>query len=81
MITNTLPNRSYLVETPHGMYRRNRRDLIVVPNSETESTRSPMSTETGDATVQPDRNDNSTVVWTRMSSGRISKPPNRLIED
>ena len=64
VVTNTLPHRSYLVETPHGTYRRNRRDLIVVPNSEPEreSARNSMLTDTGEAIQQPDTNDNTNVV-------------------
>ena len=79
VVTDALPNRSYLVETPHGAYRRNRRDLIAVPNNEPNDAETLKLTHTEDAT-DPARSSNDTgTVHTR--SGRISKPPDRLIED
>ena len=79
VVTEELPNRSYVVQTPHNTYRRNRRDLIVVPNSEFTCAGNSSLTSTEDNTEQPQSNDNNNVVQTR--SGRVSKPPNRLIED
>ena len=66
--------RSYLVATPDGTYRRNRRHLI----STTPPITTPMNQPTQEAENSPTvgiRRDN--IVQTR--SGRISKPPDRLI--
>ena len=79
VVTDALPNRSYLVLTPHGAYRRNRRDLIVVPNNEPNDAGTSKLTHTEDATEQAHSNNGADTVRTRY--GRISKPPNRLIED
>ena len=79
VVTEELPNRSYVVQTPHNTYRRNRRDLIVVLNSEFTCAGNSSLTSTEGNTEQPQSNDNNNVVRTR--SGRVSKPPNRLIED
>ena len=59
--------RSYSVNTPHGQVRRNRRDLIELPQS------TPMSDET---TTVP----SSSSVTPRRST-RQSRPPQRLISD
>ena len=72
-------HRSYLVETPHGAYRRNRRDLIIVPNNEPNDAGTLKLTHTGDATERARSSDDADTV--RTQCGRISKPPNRLIED
>ena len=60
--------RSYIVETPEGTYRRNRRHLVPLPttlNSERNSINAPSPPETLQGVSQ-----------TRC--GRISKPPDRL---
>ena len=76
VVTDELPHRSYLVQTQHNTYRRNRRDLIAIPNSEcTRNT----TTLTPSTEEQTDGSDSNVVVRTR--SGRISKRPDRLIED
>ena len=79
VVTDALPNRSYLVETPHGAYRRNRRDLIDVPNNEPNDAGTLKLTHTEDTTGRARSSDDTDTVRTRC--GRISKPPNRLIED
>ena len=59
--------RSYIVQTPEGTYRRNRRHLVPLPNaSNSENTNNVLDT--------PDRLPG--VLRTR--SGRISKPPDKL---
>ena len=79
VVTDALPNKSYLVETPQGAYRRNRRDLIAVPNNEPNDAETLKLTHTEDATEQTHSSNDTGTVQTR--SGRTSKPPNRLIED
>ena len=71
-----LPNRSYLVETPHRAYRRNKRDLIAVPTNEPYDAETLKSTHTEDAT-EPARSSNDTGTVQTQSG----KPPDRLIED
>ena len=57
VVTEELPNRSYLVQTPQSTYRRNRRDLIVVPNSELECAGNLTLTTNEDATEQSHSSD------------------------
>ena len=56
--------RSYIVQTPEGTYRRNRRHLVPLPNAYN-------SKNTNNVPDTPDR-----VLQTR--SGHISKPPDKL---
>ena len=56
---------SYTVQTPEGIYRRNRRHLIPLPTTESNS----------EANDPPDTLPEGV---SRTSSGRISKPPDRL---
>ena len=62
VVTDALSNRSYLVETPHGAYRRNRRDLIAVPNNEPNDAETLKLIHTEDVTEQArSSNDNGTL--------------------
>ena len=63
--------RSYIVETPTGMVRRNRRHLIEVPTNNCHGKQ-----ETIESTADTERSDNNTGYYTR--SGRLSVPPERL---
>ena len=60
--------RSYIVETPTGSVRRNRRHLIEVPVNSSHGKQ--------DSTVETERSENSTGHYTR--SGRLFVPPQRL---
>ena len=63
----TNPPRSYMVETPTGTYRRNRRSLTALP--------------LGDPSKSFDRSsagDHQDQCTTRLRSGRVTKPPGRL---
>ena len=71
--------RSYMVQTEDGMFRRNRRDLILMPNTaeaqpsaNTENRRADQSDQ--HQVESPSRTDD-----TKTRSGRVSKPPDRLM--
>ena len=63
--------RSYIVETPTGSVRRNRRHLIEVPVNNNHGKQ-----ESIEPTVETERSENNTGYYTR--SGRLSVPPQRL---
>ena len=65
--------RSYSVNTPQGQIRRNRRDIIKLPQSTPSSNQSPTEFE---AETNPSNNN----VTTRRST-KESHPPQRLISD
>ena len=67
MIEETHP-RSYQVQTPRGALRRNRRDLISLPN-EADS----QATENTESRSQRESDGRVT------RSGRVTKPPDRLM--
>ena len=86
VVTETNP-RSYVVQTPDGIYRRNRRHLLLLPqpvtndtntggNTQVNPTESAPSTDTKDVPDTAEIDADHSVVRTR--SGRISKPPDRL---
>ena len=63
--------RSYRVQTPRGALRRNRRDLIPLPNTgDSQDEQTPENTESRSQLESDGR-------VTR--SGRVSKPPDRLM--
>ena len=62
-------SRSYQVNTQDGTYRRNRRDLIQIPEH----------SDDGNTTTDPaDPNAASNAAVKSRSSGRETRPPNRL---
>ena len=68
--TQTNPPRSYMVETPTGTYRRNRRSLTALPPGDPP----------GDSSIFFDRSsagDHQEQCTTRLRSGRVTKPPDR----
>ena len=64
--------RSYIVETPTGTVRRNRRHLIEIPTKSSHGKQQ----ETTQPTADAERSENNTGYYTR--SGRFSVPPDRL---
>ena len=63
---------SYIVQTPGGTYRRNRRQLLALP---------PMTNNTEQNTQRQDASETPQSLPSdacRTRSGRISKPPDRL---
>ena len=71
--------RSYVVQTDNGTYRRNRRDLILMPeetgtqsNGENDTREIDPPADTG---TSPSTSTNSGM---KTRSGRVSKPPTRL---
>ena len=76
--------RSYVVQTPSGTYRRNRRQLIPLPQSANDSaitgeniSTSPITPLDTEAVPAP-KQMNADSAAVRTKSGRISKPPDRL---
>lgn len=74
--------RSYTVQVQNGTIRRNRRDLIVLPDpQESVSPEEQNSEGNGQEQIQNDRNSDATTTKTgtqKTRSGRVSKPPERL---
>ena len=74
--------RSYTVRVQNGTIRRNRRDLIVLPDpQESVSPEEQNSDGNGQEQIQNDRNSDATSTETetrKTRSGRVSKPPERL---
>ena len=74
--------RSYTVRVQNGTIRRNRRDLIVLPDSqESVSPQEQNSDGNGHVQIQDNRNSDATSTETgtrKTRSGRVSKPPERL---
>lgn len=71
--------RSYLVQTPEGTFRRNRRQIIQSPQSNT-TTDSPQPTSDSDS-VDEQMTDLSTEekeYSTRLRSGKSVRPPKRF---
>ena len=65
--------RSYVVQTDNGTFRRNRRDLILMPNeakSQSSNQESPVEPKESQA-----MNEDGGV---KTRSGRVSRPPDRL---
>ena len=78
--------RSYTVQTPDGKYRRNRRHIISLP-IESDPRQNPLTISSDvlpDVPIQPSSTNKSVskqpiTNGIRLKSGRISKPPDRLI--
>ena len=64
--------RSYIVATPTGNVRRNRRHLTRIPDSENSDSRP-------EQTPQQEMFPTQSTTQLTTRSGRVSKPPNRLI--
>ena len=63
--------RSYVVQTPNGTYRRNRRHLLPLPSDNDSQSNTNISTEDNDVESLPSNT-------CRTKSGRLSRPPERL---
>ena len=75
VVEQSRPPRSYIVSTPNGDLRRNRRHLTMIPHLGSSDTSS-------EQTPQPEiavPTESTTSQTTR--SGRVSVPPKRLIAD
>ena len=80
--------RSYLVQTSHGTYRRNRRHLVLIPQSQNTSCEDNAANENSNTSTENAGNKISSDTQTstepqvdggiRTRSGRISRPPQRL---
>ena len=74
--------RSYTVRTQDGTIRRNRRDLIVMPESrESDSTEEQSTERDGQEPTQTQRDPDAAITENgtqKTRSGRVSKPPVRL---
>ena len=68
--------RSYTVQTEDGTLRRNRRDLILVPNT---AEAQPSTNTESSLADQPQVESPSATDGTKTRSGRVSKPPDRLM--
>ena len=62
---------SYVVQTPNGTYRRNRRHLLPLPSDNDSQSNTNISTEDNDVESLPSNN-------CRTKSGCLSRPPERL---
>ena len=67
--------RSYLVSTPRGTLRRNRRHLVRAPETDT-SPEEPPEPDPSNSIATPTNSGASGATTTR--SGRVSRPPNRM---
>ena len=68
--------RSYIVRAEDGTIRRNRRDLIVLPNSQESDSTEEQSREK--EKTQGSKDADTVPIENRTRSGRVSKPPVRL---
>ena len=72
--------RSYVIETPSGTFRRNRRHVIPMPAISSEEESADKSRETSEDSIRPTQRPPSSPLdpnVTRTRSGRISRPPQR----
>ena len=90
-VTNQATARSYVLQTPNGSYRRNRRDIVATPGREATETSYPFpdgtsetphyveTQSTSDDASNTDQSSEQTKVYrTRLRSGKTLNPPNRL---
>ncbi len=74
--------RSYVVKTPSGTYRRNRRHLIPLPQpqpgADDAEHESSVASSDSEAPKQIENDNSETDGSVRTRSGRVSKPPERL---
>ena len=71
-VTNTEAPRSYLVDVPSGRVRRNRQQLIPIPENSSNLQSTPSTTRTGSCVTRTD------PVRTRSQTGTRIAPPDRL---
>ena len=71
-VTNTEALRSYLVGVPSGRVRRNRQQLIPIPENSSNLQSTPSTTRTGSCVTRTD------PVRTRSQTGTRITPPDRL---
>ena len=74
MIKETRYPRSYRVQTPTGVLRRNRRDSVSLPRD--SEPQEEQTTQSNESQSQTEFDDNTRVT---THSGRVTKPPERLM--
>ena len=72
-------SRSYTVQTEDGTLRRNRRDIILMPNTAEAQPNTNTESSLADQRDQRQVESPSLTDGTKTRSGRVSKPPDRLM--